>query len=645
MEDTQYLPPASSRMGQQMEIRKTNGLYAERLKTNSDIFTPLRDPTAQIRLLRLDLSSTREHIIATLHTWNKSSLPAFNAISYVCGQALPLYPVRINGGAFHIGNNCLYALSQVCLHYPGTYVWIDAICINQQNLAEKSAQVSIMGGIYRLSSRVLACIGPSDAASDEIVRVTEDVDSFVQAVRPDWLGPPARREPLLWTPPFWDPPMDESSTLKLWDIFTEFERRPYFSRAWIVQELSAGVGRTTVLCGLSRIDWKALSTLAERLSRLYTMYAVWDAPYKLNGRNGTGHVIDTLRTLGTTFQSSTFPFPHYLRRMIYKNCQDPRDRFFGTLDLVDWKRFGQTRPVSDYHRTPLELSLNLLQRLVNPTLEDALLISESLGLQFSPQVLSDIERAHLSRDRRYDIRRWYSFSLQAVHEIEQGADGRLVVDLDHKDPPQYVDSVPHYFDGREYESTFLAAHGLAPLFTDDKASVLASACVRAGDLLVHTGDGCYLLRRHGNPPRLLVVGTALLAVSYTFREKYGEPPAGCICWKSALKTPDDHSVIWLQLELPDTVALGSAIAHPGKFNSYDRDRIFSYLNRYGVGTVMAHSGLGSPLTAHMRRDTNALRSQQPGHSSRKHCANCKKTGNPFWYLLEPDEEGVVSFGK
>jgi hypothetical protein len=88
--------------------------------------------------------------------------------------------------------------------------------------------------------RVLACIGPSDAASDEIVRATKDLDSFVQDPLPEWDAADAYRkphlwEPPLWEPPLWDPPMDESATLKLWETFTEFELRPYFNRAWIVQ--------------------------------------------------------------------------------------------------------------------------------------------------------------------------------------------------------------------------------------------------------------------------------------------------------------------------------------------------------------------------------------------------------------------------
>lgn len=339
----------------------------------------------------------------------------------------------------------------------------------------------------------------------------------MQEFPPAWRDPNAYRVPPPWKPPLWDPPLDEPSTLKLWQVFTEFERRPYFSRVWIVQELSSGVGRTAVLCGRNRIDWKALGALAERL---WTMHVALDAPYKLCRRYETNHVLYSLLELATTFSSPCFPFPGYLNDMTFKHCQDPRDRFFGTLDLVDWQRFGQTRPVSDYRITPLKLSLDLLKRTVRPYLSDALLISRSLGLRFSPQVLSDIERERSSRgSTQSDTRRWYRFVFEGVCEIEQGADGRLGVDLGHNGS-QYARSVPPHFDECAYDSALLAAHGLTLLFTGDKASVLASACVRAGDLIVQSDDSSFLLRRHGNPPRLLIVGAALSAASYTLPDKY-----------------------------------------------------------------------------------------------------------------------------
>lgn len=497
-------------------------VYKERLRTNNDVFTTLHDSTAQIRLLRLDAESTEDHITADLKTWERSSLPEFNAISYVCGGALPRNTVYINGHEFYIGDNCFYALSQVCLDHPGSYVWIDALCINQQDLAEKSAQVSAMGSIYRSALRVLACIGTSNAASDEIARATQDLDSFIQKPPPEWNAGDAYRRPHLWKPPLWNPPMDESATLELWETFTEFELRPYFHRAWIVQELGGGDGHTTILCGKSKIDWRALCTLAARFEVIYESHY---APYTLHERRSTDQAIFGFGMLEMMFKGPSNPFPEYMMCMQSKDCRDPRDRFFSTLGLVDWQRFGLKQPVPDYRITPLELAFDLLQITATPSLHRITNISESLGLQCSSQVLADIERKRTSRESRYTARRQYDLRFAGVQVVYRSADGKLNVDL-HRQDKGYTDSVPSDFDGPAYDPSFLSAHNLVKLFTRGKASVLASERVRVGDVLVRCWESTILMRCHEAQPRLLIVGAALLAGNYASHD--GSPP-GCLC--------------------------------------------------------------------------------------------------------------------
>lgn len=143
------------------------------------------------------------------------------------------------------------------------------------------------------------------------------------------------------------------------------------------------------------------------------------------------------------------------------------------------------------------------------------------------------------------------------------------------------------------------------------------------------------MSRHEAQPRLLIIGAALLAGSY---DSHDNSPPGCMCWRSVPRGCDGHAVIRLRLELPDEVALGSVIARPDKFDSHDRGRIVSYINHYAIGTAMAHSGAGSPLTSHTK-GKHTLRGPP-----RRPCADCRKTGNPFWYVLSPDEAGIVSFG-
>lgn len=105
------------------------------------------DPKTQIRLLYLDSDSTEDNISAALDVWDKDSAPSYNAISYVCGTSPARNVITVNRQAVMVRDNCFEALQQANMHFPGSYVWVDAICINQNDLAEKSAQVAIMGEI------------------------------------------------------------------------------------------------------------------------------------------------------------------------------------------------------------------------------------------------------------------------------------------------------------------------------------------------------------------------------------------------------------------------------------------------------------------------------------------------------------------
>jgi len=46
-------------------------------------------------------------------------------------------------------------------------LWVDALCINQHDLQEKSDQVRMMGEIYRRSWNVMVWVGPEKDFSNE----------------------------------------------------------------------------------------------------------------------------------------------------------------------------------------------------------------------------------------------------------------------------------------------------------------------------------------------------------------------------------------------------------------------------------------------------------------------------------------------
>jgi Heterokaryon incompatibility protein (HET) len=86
-----------------------------------------------------------------------SRQPKFEAFSYCWGPAELYKSIEVNGQQVPVRRNLWWALWHL---RHGVYgmrrtLWIDALCINQNDLIERNAQVSIVGSIYSTASRVL----------------------------------------------------------------------------------------------------------------------------------------------------------------------------------------------------------------------------------------------------------------------------------------------------------------------------------------------------------------------------------------------------------------------------------------------------------------------------------------------------------
>ncbi|KAL8403138.1 hypothetical protein RB594_008411 [Gaeumannomyces avenae] len=167
----------------------------------------------------------------------------YEALSYVWGSEENKQPIYVqlndkSGGssATPSTGNDYYLLITANLHEALSYlrdrvlervIWIDAICINQENNDEKRQQVQSMAKIYANASRVIVWLGK--AASDS--------DQAFEALRRAAGG---RR-----APPAIDEPTQQA-------ILTLLER-PWFQRIWVLQEVAAA-RYVLIKCGFSAVD-------------------------------------------------------------------------------------------------------------------------------------------------------------------------------------------------------------------------------------------------------------------------------------------------------------------------------------------------------------------------------------------------------
>jgi hypothetical protein len=135
-----------------------------------------------IRVLELIPGTPGTALECKLLEVRKSESPRFEALSYTWGA--PVFPKRITEIEFanflQITENLFDALQALRLHDSSRVLWIDAVCINQENTTEKNHQVAQMGDIYRDAEIVLVWLGNEDCGNgvDELERIGRDCELY-----------------------------------------------------------------------------------------------------------------------------------------------------------------------------------------------------------------------------------------------------------------------------------------------------------------------------------------------------------------------------------------------------------------------------------------------------------------------------------
>lgn len=129
----------------------------------SDIFgAPLDGTNNEIRLLLIHSGGGDELIKCTML---RASLEAtyipvrFNAISYVWGNPMDTTTISVDGQVTVVRKNVegvlRHLINSQTAELKSLPVWIDALCINQDDVLERNQQVNIMADIYRHAESVI----------------------------------------------------------------------------------------------------------------------------------------------------------------------------------------------------------------------------------------------------------------------------------------------------------------------------------------------------------------------------------------------------------------------------------------------------------------------------------------------------------
>ncbi|KAK4187902.1 heterokaryon incompatibility protein-domain-containing protein [Podospora australis] len=264
----------------------------------------------QFRLIRLDTNQSgnpEAPVHFTLETHDDERHPEYETVSYTWGgedgDSSLCRPVYV-GDYWDVllqTPNCRDMLRSLRSRKHQRLIWVDAICINQQDNLERAAQVDKMRTIYKNGRRVVVYLGP------DLVDV-------------DYLGGyPLRRslEDVFVLHSTSGSAKDGSEDSKA--NFGKVLERRYFGRVWVIQEL--------LLSRAVTILYKDMELLADSLSMAaLSQEADFDDGWELTKAPWVKH--------STQGRFSNFNILDLMMQTSGSYASDPRDKVFGLLGLV-----------------------------------------------------------------------------------------------------------------------------------------------------------------------------------------------------------------------------------------------------------------------------------------------------------------------
>ncbi|KAH7130112.1 heterokaryon incompatibility protein-domain-containing protein [Dendryphion nanum] len=291
-----------------------------------------------IRLLRIHPGKDEKRMVVDLDEFNLDSDVQYTALSYVWGNSSPPSQITCNGHCAPVTRNLWDVLSCLREKNFGSLLWVDAICINQQDRQEKSTQVSMMRDIYKRAAKVVFWLGRQeqyDKNAVELMNIFNARHKFLSDV--ESLRGKSLNEIGL--------PLNHHG----WIGWASILSRPWFGRVWIVQEF-LNATQSVFMSGALEIPSNLLIWFAYAAGAAASMgsaIALCSAQIFSNRRFALrlfGLGLD-LYIRATTEDPDTRIVDLWTRSQLLE-ATDPRDRVFALLstqtavnmDIVDYNK-------------------------------------------------------------------------------------------------------------------------------------------------------------------------------------------------------------------------------------------------------------------------------------------------------------------
>jgi Heterokaryon incompatibility protein (HET) len=211
-------------------------------------YTKLQDDD-EIRLLTLLPGRPGDSLKCKISHHSLSCTPSYEALSYVWGLQNNQAHLYCQGQILKIGPNLEAALSQLRRTNRERILWVDKICICQDDIDERGHQVSLMSDIYSSAASVVVWLGEVEGGNAAF-ELLDRLDKIICKERMTKMRPSLPSSQRGLQP--YRASERELSALKA------LLNNSWFTRAWTFQE-AIFANSALFVCGAQSISWDSLA--------------------------------------------------------------------------------------------------------------------------------------------------------------------------------------------------------------------------------------------------------------------------------------------------------------------------------------------------------------------------------------------------
>jgi hypothetical protein len=282
--------------------------------------------------------------------------PRYTALAYAWGTSTGAIAIFVNGQSCYIRPNLHAALVQLRDKEQPRVVWVDAVCIDMQNLSERGTQVRQMTEVYSGAEEVSVWLGTTEGSSeDRTYYESNEVGRYYPMIADPRVVRKAKSQLQYISKAATD---SRFSRNKFRNLDAIFDRR-FWKSSWIVQEVVVAK-RVVVRLGYQAIDWDDIvdvkqlyemkvppildDYIAQRIGDIRITGGSGPFPFHLGWA-----AVETLQYLRKEYQNGQeLTLPELLNLTRYHYSSDARDKIFAIFSILPPHRRNHELLQPDY---------------------------------------------------------------------------------------------------------------------------------------------------------------------------------------------------------------------------------------------------------------------------------------------------------